>query len=758
MVTLLSHPKQVSLSSAPTPQDVVPLAIPLTLSSVHQFWTQALSLTPPSPSLSLTHLKRLLRTLNLLPQPLLTPAQTAPLYLNVALILAYLGEYFLAAESFRKAVELDGSSAIGWHGLGGMNFLLGDWKAARKAWKICLAGLESRKTLKYFVWKIGGSGAETEKGKRQGEWVLEKGRVEWNLSFAMLKDKEQREQLKEKVWGINGIPAGLVFGPSFPAYSDNLYAAKENIGLKKGHIEGTKANPPRQIPTKIPLASTRASSHATETSTKPLPALPDHIPSTPIPLPRTQKGISLARLFTRPRTSSASKTQALRPKRPDLPAAPFTCNDLSTTPPVIEESHSRTSSGTGDGALLCSNFQQFDTFDNSAVSNPDFFNNVFDTDSVSEPVTKADADADADELKYYFSTRPEAEIDMDYPVTRSALVISTSLPPLVPRSTFFRPGRIQYPLMEMRDEIREEMRERNERSHAGGRRRNAIPTKVEAEEGKKVVTTVENKEWNKTAPPAEKESEGAIKIKSKESKEGSTKVEDKKWDRTATKTDENKRSAIARNLQLQHKDVETVKVEIGKDDVRGRSGGRNVETQMVVKGRGAERKIFLETVLETNPVAESQETEKNNQVRARSERSNPEDQTAAKGREAAKEKILGASTAAMSQQAQEKNEVRGRSKKRSRETRASVKCHEEQEGKNREASTGASQKIEKASTPNWKEPETLKPAEPELAMQEPELEYLKPVRFEGFNGEWREADLKYEAEVRMEKEKLNGGK
>lgn len=756
MVTLLSHPKQVSLSSAPTPQDVVSLATPLTLSSVHQLWTQALSLTPPSPSLSLTHLKRLLRTLNSLPQPLLTPAQTAPLYLDVALILAYLGEYFLAAESFRKAVELDGNSTIGWHGLGGMNFLLGDWKAARKAWKICLAGLESRPTLKYRVWKIGGSGAETEKGKKQREWVLERARVEWNLSFAMLKDKEQRGQLKEKVWGINGIPAGMVFGPSFLAYSDNLYAAKENNGLKKGHIEGAKANAPQHIPTKIPLASTRASSHTTETSTKPLPALPDHTSSTPIPLPRTQKGISLSRLFTRPRTSSASKTQALRPKRPDLPAPPFTCNDLSTPPPVFEESHSRTSSGTRDGALLCSNFQQFDTFDNPAVSNPDFFNSVFDTDSESEPVTKADADAD--ELKYYFSTQPEAEIDMDYPVARSALVVSTSLPSLVPRSTFYRPGRIQYPLMEMRDEIREEMRERKERSHAGGRRRNAIPTKVEDEEGKKVVSTVENKEWNKTAPPTEKESEATIKVKGTESKEGSTKVEDKKWNRTATKTDEDKRSAIARNLQLQHKDVETVNVEIGKDDVRGRSGGRNVETQTVVKGGGAERKNVLQTVLEISTVAKSQETEENDQVRARSERSNPENQTTAKGREAAKEKILAASTAVMSQQAQEKNEVRGRSKKQSRETQASVKCHEEQEGKNREASTGASQKIEKASTPDWKEAEKLEPAKSEPAMQEPELEYLKPVRFEGFDGEWREVDLKYEAEARMEKEKLNGGK
>lgn len=787
MVTLSSHPKQVSLSSTPSTQDVASLPTPLTLSSVHQLWTQALSLTPPSPSLSLTHLKRLLRMLNPLPRPLLTPAQTAPLYLNVALILAYLGEYFLAAESFHKAVKLDGKSAIGWHGYGGMKFLLGDWEKARGAWKTCLACLGTQQSLKYRVWKIGGSGAETEKGKTEKDWVLERARVEWNLKYAVLKDKEEREKLQEKVWGINGIPAGMVFGPSFPAKNDNLHDSKGTKGLKKGHMEGAKANARQHVPTNIPLANTRTLSHATENSTKPLPAIPDDTPSTAIPLPRTQKGISLSRLFTRPRTSSASKTQALKPKRPEFSAAPFTCGDLSVPLPVYEEGYSSAYSVTRAGLMPYSNFQQLEAFDNTAAAIPDFFKNVFDTDSESDP----DAEADADELKYYYSTQPEPEVDISHAVTSLAPVISTSLPLILPRTRSYRSGRIQYPLMEMRDEIRQEMRQRDLNSHFGGRKRNAIPTKVEDKEEKKSRTTVENNELKKSAPTSEEGhlNEATTKIKSKESKEEPTKVEDKKSNRTATKAEENKQNGFTRHLQLEHKDTRIDKVELCKDEMRGRSARTNVEAQTAVKGRGAEKKMVLETVLEMSTPAESHETKDYNLVRGRSERRNGENQTGFKGE---KNKILEASTFSKSQKVEEKSEVRASSKKRN------PKGHGEQEAKALAMITEASQKLEesmptrrgpakpepsktepttqepeleylspvrfepkfekKESKSTRKEPEKPEPAKPEPAIQEPELEYLKPVRFEGFNGEWREKDLEYEAEARMEREKLNGGK
>lgn len=786
MVTLSSHPKQVSLSFTPATQDVASLPTPLTLSSVHQLWTQALSLTPPSPSLSLTHLKRLLRMLNPLPRPLLTPAQTAPLYLNVALILAYLGEYFLAAESFHKAVKLDGKSAIGWHGYGGMKFLLGDWEKARGAWKTCLACLGTQQTLKYRVWKIGGSGAETEKGKTEKEWVLERARVEWNLNYAQLKDKEEREKLQEKVWGINGIPAGMVFGPSFPAKNDNLHDSKEINGLKKGHIEGAKANTRQHVPTNIPLAKTRTLSHATENSTKPLPALPDDTPSTAIPLPRAQKGISLSRLFTRPRTSSASKTQALKPKRPELSAAPFTCGDLSAPLPVCEEGYSSTYSATKAGVMPHSNFQQVETFDNTAATIPHFFKNVFDTDSETDP----DAEAYADELEYYCSTQPEAEVDTKHAVTSLAPVVSTSLPAKLPRTTPYRVGRIQYPLMEMREEIRQEMRQRDLNSHVGGRKRNANPTKVEDKEEKKSRTTVENNELKTSAPTLEKDhlNEIKTKIKSKESKEGPAKVEDKNSNRTAIKAEENKHNGFTRHLQLEHKDTRTDKAEICKDEMRGRSARTNVEAQTAVKGRGAEKKVVLETVLEMSTAAESHETKDHNHVRGRSERRNGENQTGFKDET---NKILEASTFSKSQKVEEKSEVRTSSKKRN------LKGHGEQEAKALEMITAASQKFEesmptrrgpakpepskkepttqepeleylspvrfepkfeKESKLSRKEPEKPEPVKPEPAIQEPELEYLKPVRFEGFNGEWREKDLEYEAEARMEKEKLNGRK
>lgn len=736
MVTLSSHPKQISLSSTSTLEDVVSHTSPLTLSSVHQLWTQALSLNPPSASRSLSHLKSLLRTLNLLPRPLLTPAQTAPLYLNIALLFAFLGDYFLAAESFHKAVELDENSAIGWHGLGGMKFLLGDWKAARKAWKTCLACLDSQQTLKYRMWILDGSGAETEKGRNRKEWVLEKARVEWNLSFSVLRNKGERKLLQEKVWSFAGVPAGMAFGPSFSTNSVNLYDAKEKNGLDKGHVEGAKANASQHTSTNIPLANTRTSSHAMEISAKPLPALPDHISLTQIPPPRAQKGLSsLSRLFTKPRASSASKTQALKPKRPQLPIAPLTCNDLSTALPVIE-SFTCASSSTRAGTMLCSKFQKIETFGKTATTNPDFFDKVFDTDSGS--------DLDADELKYYFSTQPESAI---------------ALNPLPPSTRLYRPGQIQYQLMEMRDEIRLEMQERYLSSQVAGRTRSVSPTKVDDKEGKKATTVVENKELNKIAPAGEKEVfNGTVtKIKYKESEEGVTKVEDKKWDRTAFKAEENKRNGFARNLQLEHKDTETKKVDIGKNELRERSERKNTEPQTTGKGRGAEKKKVLETVLETSTAAESQATEKNNHVRGRSERRNVENHAAVKGRKAEKEKTLDVSTSSESHQAEEKNEVRGSSKRRNLESRSAMKGREKQKEKVLEVSTAASQKV-KERMPTRKEPEKPEPAKTEPIMQEPELEYLKPVRFEGFNGEWREKDLEYEAEARMAKEKLNGGK
>ncbi|MCJ1464367.1 hypothetical protein MMC07_002980 [Pseudocyphellaria aurata] len=807
MVTLSSQPKQVSLSSTPS-QDVGSLTTPLTLPSVHELWTQALSLKPPSPSLSLSQLKRLMRMLNLLPRPLLTPEQTAPLYLNVALILAYLGEYFLAAESFHKAVELDEKCAIGWHGLGGMNFLLGNWKAARTAWKTCLVCLGARESLKYNVWKIGGSGSETEDGKTEMEWLLEKTRVEWNLMFAVLKNQEERERLQEKVWGINGIPAGLVFGPSFPAFINNLYDEKENKDLKMGHIEGAQVNARQHNSTNVPQANSRATSHGTDAATKPLPALPDHSPSTAVPLPRIQKGISFSRLFNRPRTSSASKARAPTPKRSDLPGAPFVCTDLST--PLPEGSFFRASSATRAGTVLYSKFDD-----------PDFFDGVFDLDSEEDP----DAGEHANELDYYFSTRPEPEVEMRHALTNRAPVGSKSLSTLPRRTPSYRSGRIQYPMMEMRDEFRQEKREQEMRvqemreqemreqemreqemrkqemrrrgipereinSQTRGRKRDAIP--IEAEKEVRKVTIAMENELRRIARWVEYKAykEAVAEIRAKEAKDWPTEVEDEKWDQTAIK-EENRRNAFARNLNLEHKDTETEQSAIGRDEKRTR---RNVETQTAVRSRGVEKKTVLETVPEIGTTAESQETEENTQVRGRSDRKDVENQTAVKGLKAGKEKFLETNTPSQSPNAEEKDEVRGSSKRRTLETPTALKGQEEQKEKTVEMSVAGSRNTkrkERMSTgekpkkpkpakaeltvqkteleylkparfegfpPTSKEPKKPEPAKAKPSVQELEVEYLKPIRFEGFNGEWRLKDLEYEAEDRMKMEKLNGGK
>lgn len=631
-----------------------------------------------------------------------------------------------------------------------MKFLLGDWKAARIAWKTCLSCLGPHQTVNYRVWKIGGDGAETEKGKKEKEWVLEKVRVEWNLSFAVLKLQEEREPLQEKVWGFNGIPAGMVFGPSFSANGDNLHHAKGNNGLN-AQIERVKANTRQEIPANILFANTRISSNATSTSTKPLPALPDHIPSTAIPLPPAQKGLSLSRFFTRPRTSSASKTRSHKPKRPDLPAPPFTCNDLLTRP-VLYESDPCAPPATRTGAMLCSKFQQIDTFDNTVVTNPGSFQSVFNTDSESDP----DAEAEADELNYYFHTQPEPEVDMRCAAASSVPVVSTSFPPLVSRFTFFRPGQTNYPFMEMRDEIRQEMWQREANSRVGGRKRDVVPTKVE-NDGKKAIVTVENKELKKIARTVETGDPNSVatKIKDKESKEGPTKVEDHKWNVPTSKAEEKKRDGFTRNLQLDHTESEAEEVETDRGEERGRSTRRDAETQTALKGHRAGKKMVLEAVPEISAGAESQETKENNQVRGKSEGRDVENQAVLGGRKEGKEKTLEASTLTKSHKVEEKNEVRGSSKRRDLKTQTTRKSHADPKEKNLERGTAASQRIESMAT---RKAEKAKPTKAEPTMQEPKLEYLQPVRFEGFNGEWREQDLIWEAEDRMKKEKLNGGK
>ena len=217
--------------------------------------------------------------------------------------------------------------------------------------------------------------------------------------------------------------------------------------------------------------------------------------------------------------------------------------------------------------------------------------------------------------------------------------------------------------MEMREEIRQEMRERERNFQVRGGEQIAITAYIEDREGKKAMATVENKGLNRIAPTVKMEDlyETTTKLKSRESKEGSTKVEGTKWNRTAITAEENKRNGFGRNLQLEHKDMDSDKVEISKEEVPRRER-RSGEPQAVANGHRADKKKILETVLELNIAGESQETEENNQLRGRSERRSVEDQTGVNRRKAEKGKIPDAISPFKSQKAEEKNEMRGNSR------------------------------------------------------------------------------------------------
>lgn len=514
MVSLASYP----LSSTPPQESGEP---PLTIATTHQLWTQALTVTPPSPFISLTRLRRLIRTVNLQPETLLTPTQLSPLYLNIALILAFLGEYFLAAESFQKALELDSKSTIGWHGLAGMNFLLGNWEAARKAWKICSVCFGAREVVKYRVWKIGGNGTEAEVS-RDRRWVLDRAKVEWNLRFTSFEKTLELEQQKHQVWDVNGIPAGLVFGPNFSAAAKKLYYEKEIDGFWKETVEA-KAYIPPHASTNQPLGSTRASSPKPKLCTKPLPALPLPVrtTSTPLPAHRAQKGLSISRLFSKPRTSSASKSQALKPKRQELLGEPFSRYDNTDCSPIFESNLFRDGFGNGKthglGVIV---------IPTTTTTELDLIPNVFDTDS--------DSNEDAAALSYYFDPST-AQASEEKCIARPAATKSASPQLFPPRTSSHNAARIDTPRMESR--------------------RQDISSPTRAEKGKEVITRTRKTEVGNLFQDMKRN-------------EFSTKVENNGSIRMAAEINEKKRSGATHEMNSKSG---TEEMRSQKGEVRGRS-------------------------------------------------------------------------------------------------------------------------------------------------------------------------------------------
>ncbi|KAL8798091.1 MAG: hypothetical protein Q9182_006966 [Xanthomendoza sp. 2 TL-2023] len=181
------------------------------------------------------------------PYHTLLPEEVALLYINIALIHAYLGSYYLAAAAFEEALLLDDVSGIAWFGLGIARSYLGELRASKRAFTKCLACFATHDSkgerydqdeIIYNVWpghptahneagSVGvdegfkGVGSDLQVYKDilvsripDGQWKLERLRVEWNWRTVMFERNWVRKGVPrpgDGKWGMNGIPAGVIF-------------------------------------------------------------------------------------------------------------------------------------------------------------------------------------------------------------------------------------------------------------------------------------------------------------------------------------------------------------------------------------------------------------------------------------------------------------------------------------------------------------------------------------------------------------------
>ncbi|KAL8746651.1 MAG: hypothetical protein Q9184_007718, partial [Pyrenodesmia sp. 2 TL-2023] len=180
----------------------------------------------------------------------LLPEEVALLYTNIALIHGYLGSYYLATAAFEEALLLNDMLGLAWFGLGVSRFYLRELSASRRAFGKCLdcfvfRAEDGRKYQKEeLVYKTcaGQSTPSIERDSEEdvedlddasspwkefkgilgrsfpgGVWKLEKPRVEWNWRIALFERNYLRKGVERPGggrWGLNGIPAGVIFGPN----------------------------------------------------------------------------------------------------------------------------------------------------------------------------------------------------------------------------------------------------------------------------------------------------------------------------------------------------------------------------------------------------------------------------------------------------------------------------------------------------------------------------------------------------------------
>ncbi|KAL9133395.1 MAG: hypothetical protein Q9175_005422 [Cornicularia normoerica] len=264
----------------------------LSLPAIHAHWTATLSLPPTA---QVSNLRRLVRAVTKDHHPALRPltfAALCPLYLDLALAYAFLGEYYLASKVFKEAVDNDATSAVGWFALGLAQAELGEWRNARKSWKECLQCFESadgrQESIPNVLLQAQGKAQDKatqmlEVGLDSGKWTLERTRVEFNFRVAMREKGSKKFGLApraagEKRPGLNGLSAGLRFGPGWDANLQSLDSpllAQYLVSHTKEPGDGTSSTGnPRRAAQTPPSSHPGAALPPRISSRKPLPALP----------------------------------------------------------------------------------------------------------------------------------------------------------------------------------------------------------------------------------------------------------------------------------------------------------------------------------------------------------------------------------------------------------------------------------------------------------------------------------------------------
>ncbi|KAL8849237.1 MAG: hypothetical protein Q9221_005767 [Calogaya cf. arnoldii] len=256
----------------------------LTLASIRAQWT--LGLTQHNDfqlHAALRTFKRLLRALRIpaeensrpmkednlptsSPYQILQPQEVALLFINIGLIHAFLGSYYLAGQAFEEALVLDQTSAVAWFGLGIAKFYSIEFSASKRAFERCQGCFTSQNAdgkpydeLIYNVWpgqlrpsnRQVAAAADKHDSDRlnpfigimssrlpNGQWKLLRVRAEWNLRRAEGKRtwiKDGVEEVGLSKLGLHGIPAGVIFGLDLGAghtSSTEDHQADNDTGVK----------------------------------------------------------------------------------------------------------------------------------------------------------------------------------------------------------------------------------------------------------------------------------------------------------------------------------------------------------------------------------------------------------------------------------------------------------------------------------------------------------------------------------------------